>query len=305
MLILRKQKQLLKKVINRTPLPVWYAFDGDLASLRKKIGLYFKFSPSKRIDYSDEIAFLNSEAQSGNLWSFVFPYSFVFNYDYRTVQVHKDEANGLFYVVHKGKRLYYSRKHRTEIEVRHAYNGISVEQDERSPHCYTDENFNVEANDVVVDIGAAEGNFALDVIEKASLIYIIEPDNDWIEALDATFKPWANKVRIINKYASDTDSDNCISLSGMLGDNPVNFIKMDVGGAEVRIIRSAEKILNGNASVKLAVCTYHRKEDAGATKKVLAELGFSYSFTNGYMLYIHNNLTSPYFRKTLVRARKG
>ncbi len=302
--MLRKQKQLLKKVVNRTPLPAWYAFDGDLTSLRKKIGLYFEFAPSKRKEHADEIAFLNSEAKPGNHWSFLFPYSFVFNYDHRSVQVHRDESIGLFYVIHKGKRLYYSRRYSSEVEVQHAYNGISVEQDERSPHCYTDEEFYVEEGDVVVDVGAAEGNFSLDVIEKASVVYIVEPDSDWIEALNATFRPWKSKVRIINKYASDTDNDTYVSLSGILGDNPVNFIKMDVGGAEAKIITSSEKLLNANPSVKLALCTYHRKGDADATEKILARLGFSYRFTDGYMLYLHTNLTPPYFRRTLVRARK-
>ncbi|MBE0677043.1 MAG: hypothetical protein IH591_20490 [Bacteroidales bacterium] len=302
--ILRKQKQFLKRVINRSPLHAWYSSGHDLASLRRKINLYFKFSPSIRMTFSDEIAFLNSDALLSNHWSFLFPYSFVFKYDHLSVKVHKDEADGLFYVIHNGRRLYYSRIYRTEEAVQHAYNGISIEQDERSPHCYTDDKFCVEQNDAVVDIGAAEGNFSLDVIEKARVIYIIEPDSDWIEALNATFRPWKDKVRIINKFAAENDSENCISLAGLLGDNPVNFIKMDVGGAEAAIIRSSEGLLTRNASVKLAVCTYHRKEDAKTTEKALTDLGFTWSYTNGYMLYVHTNLTPPYFRKTLLRAQK-
>lgn len=303
--ILRKQKQFMKGILNRLPLPSWYTSGIDLASLRRKINLWFKFSPSNRINYSDEIDFLNSEASLSNHWSFLFPYSYVFKYDHKSVKVHKDDVDGLFYVIHNGRRLYYNKTYRTEEAVQHAYNGISIEQDERSPHCYTDEKFFVEENDMVVDIGAAEGNFSLDVIEKAGLIYIIEPDSDWIEALNATFRPWKDKVRIINKFAAETDSENCVSLAVLLGDNPVNFIKMDVGGAEAAILRSSERLLNLNPSVKLAVCTYHRKEDAEVTEKILTDLGFTWSFTNGYMLYVHNNLTPPYFRKTLIRAQKG
>jgi hypothetical protein len=302
--ILRKQKQFLKRLINLSPLPAWYSSGGDLTSLRRKINLYFKFSPSKRRNLWDEIAFLHSEALISNHWSFLFPYPFVFKYDHKSVKVEKDEANGLFYVIHNGRRLYYSRIYRTEEAVQHAYSGISIEQDERSPHCYMDEKFRVEENDVVVDIGAAEGNFSLDVIDKARTVYIIEPDSDWIEALNATFNPWKDKVHIVNKFAAENDSENCVSLSGLLGDNPVNFIKMDVGGAEAAIIRSSESLLSRNASVKLAVCTYHRKEDAETTEKTLTDLGFNYSFTTGYMLYVHTNLTPPYFRKTLIRARK-
>jgi hypothetical protein len=165
--------------------------------------------------------------------------------------------------------------------------------------------FCVGENDTVVDIGAAEGNFALDVIEKAGMIWIIEPDSDWAEALKATFRPWENKVRIINKFASDTDGGDNITLNGLLGENGVDFIKMDVGGAEASIIRSSEKLLEKNPSVRLAVCTYHRKNDAADCEKILTSLGFNCSFTEGYMLYAFTNLTAPFFRKTLIRARKA
>jgi len=303
--ILKKQKQLFKKTINRSPIPIWFPLGRDLESLNRKINLFLKFSPSERINFSEETAFLNSEAVLTDHWSYIFPYSFVKKYDYKTVDVKKDDANGLFYVMHNGRRLYYNRRYRTEEAVKQAYNGISIEQDERSPHCYMNEKFRVEENDAVLDIGAAEGNFSLDVIDRASIIYIVEPDIDWVEALNATFRPWKDKVRIINKFAAETDSDNCISLSGLLGENPVNFIKMDVGGAEAGIIRSSESLLNRNASVKLAVCTYHRKEDAETTEKTLTDLGFTYTFTDGYMLYIYSKLTPPYFRKALIRAQKG
>lgn len=262
------------------------------------------FSPSARQNFSEESAFLNTDALLTNHWSYIFPYSFAHKYDYRSVDVHKDETNGLFYVIHNGRKLYYNRRFHTAESVQKAYNGISIEQDEKSPHCYMDEKFRVEANDTVMDIGAAEGNFSLDVIDRAGIIYIIEPDIDWVEALNATFTPWKDKVKIINKFAAETDSDNCISLSGLLGDNPVNFIKMDVGGAEAGIIRSSESLLNRNAAVKLAVCTYHRKEDAQTSEKTLTDLGFTYSFTDGYMLYIYSKLTPPYFRKALIRAHK-
>ncbi len=302
--ITRKLKQLLKKTVNRSPLPVWYSYGNDLAALRRKINLWIRLSPSNRKNFANEISFLNSNALLSEHWTFLFPYSFVFKYDHKSVRVNRDNDNGLFYVMHNGRRLYYSRSFLTETAVQHAYNGISIEQDDKSPHRYTNEKFFVGENETVLDIGAAEGNFALDVVERAGMVYIIEPDKDWIEALKATFRPWKDKVHIINKFASDTDSENCISLAGLLGNNPVNFIKMDVGGAEERIIISAERILRDNSAVRLAICTYHRKKDAETTVRTLAALGFTWSFTNGYMLYVHNNLTPPYFRKTLIRAQK-
>lgn len=300
----RKLKQYLKKALNLTPLPVWYALDEDLASLRRKINFYLALSPSRLNIYSRERDFLNSSSSISNHWSYVFPYPFVYEYAGKGADVHLDETNGLFYVMHNGKRLYYSRKYRTEADVRHAYDGICLEQDRRSPHCYMNDLFGVRENDTVLDIGAAEGNFALDVTDKAGMIWIIEPDSDWAEALKATFRPWENKVRIINKFASDTDGGECVTLDGLLGESRVDFIKMDVGGAEAGIIRSSASLLAKNPTVKLAVCTYHRKRDAADCEEILSSLGFSCSFTEGYMLYAFTNLTAPFFRKTLLRAQK-
>jgi len=305
MQIMKKLKRGLKKALNLTPFPVWYATDGDLASLRRKINFYLALSPSRRTLYSGEQAFLNTSASTGNHWSFVLPYPFVYEYAGKNADVHKDETNGLFYVMHNGKRLYYSRKYRTEAEVRLAWEGICLEQDQRSPHCYTNESFGVRENDTVIDIGAAEGNFALDVVEKAGMIWIIEPDSDWVEALQATFRPWENKVRIINRFASDTDGGEYITLNSLLGENGVDFIKMDVGGAEPGIIRSSERLLAKNPGVKLAVCTYHRKNDAADCEKILSSFGFNCSFTEGYMLYAFTGLSAPFFRKTIIRAQKA
>ncbi len=300
----KKLKLLLKKAANLTPLPVWYASGSDLYSLRRKINFFLLFSPSYRKIFSGEKDFLNRDARLSDHSSFLFPYPFVFNYTDRPAEVHTDPENGLFYVIHDGKKLYYSRKFRTETEVRNAYNGILMEQDENSPHCYMNNSFRVRENDTVVDIGAAEGNFSLDVIEQAGMVYIVEPDPDWIEALQATFSPWANKVRIIKKFVSDADSGDYVTLTGLLGKNRVDFIKMDVGGAESRIISSSRELFEWNPAVRLAVCTYHRKKDAEATVRVLTGLGFNYTFTDGYMLYLFGNLTPPYFRKTLIRAEK-
>lgn len=301
---LKKLKLFLKKAANLTPFPVWYAYGGDLSSLRRKINFFLFFSPSQRRIFSGEKDFLNRNASISDHSSFLFPYPFVFNYTDKPAEVYTDPENGLFYVMHDGKRLYYSRKFSTETEVRNAYNGISMEQDENSPHCYMSDRFSVRENDTVVDIGAAEGNFSLDVIEKAGMVYIIEPDPDWIEALEATFRPWTDRVKIISKFVSDVDSGDNITLSGLLGESRVDFIKMDVGGAESRIISSSQELLDRNPAVRLAVCTYHREKDADTTVRVLTSLGFSCTFTGGYMLYVFSNLAPPYFRKTLIRAEK-
>jgi hypothetical protein len=300
-------KLLLKikfaKIFNPLPIPVFLVY-GDLKFLKRKINNYTKLFPSKMKAFSDEIDFLNYNADTNNPKSFTFPYSYVFEYDYNKIKVFRDNLNGLFYVIHQGKRLYYTRKFQSENEVKESYNNVLIEQAEKSPHDYINDNFRVEENDIVLDIGAEAGNFSLEIVEIASKLYIIEPDIDWIEALNKTFDPWKEKVRIINKFVSNIDNDKCITLESILGENHVNFIKMDVEGMEPIIIKNSEKILINNTKIKLAICCYHKKDDAKTIEKLLTGFNFKCSLSDGYMLYIHNYLTPPYFRKGLIRAQK-
>lgn len=304
-IIPNKQKQFVKSYFyNHSPFRFDFRQDKNLNSLKRKINLYFLIFPLKRKAFIKEINFLNKKAKLSHSFSFIFPYSFVFDYDLDHINVQKDDARGLYYVIHMGKRLYYSKDYKSELAVKENYACLSIEQDKKSPHRYLDEYFNVEENDVVIDIGAAEGNFSLEVVERVSTLYIFETNLNWIEALNATFEPWKEKVHIINKYISNIDNDKCATLSSLFKDSTINFIKMDVEGAEVLILKNLETILAYNSTLKLALCTYHRKNDANVIIEILTHNKFHYSFSNGYMLFIYSILTPPYFRKGLVRAQK-
>jgi phospholipid N-methyltransferase len=301
-----RQKMVLKKFIYRLrPFIFNIDIDNNLDILTNKINLYFFFFPFKRKKFIREIDFLNHKAKANHPSSFVFPYTFVFDYDLERVKVFKDDKKGLYYVIHKGKRLYYSRGFHSEAEVKNHYHCISIEQDENSPHRYIHENFNVEENDVVIDIGAAEGNFSLEIVERAKTLYIFETDISWIEALNATFEPWKGKVHIINKFISNINNDKCATLDSLLGSVSVNFIKMDVEGSEGLILEGSKKILRDNRSLRLALCTYHNNNDANKIEKTLLKNKFDCSFSNGYMLFIYHKLTPPYFRRGLMRAQKN
>ena len=102
------------------------------------------------------------------------------------------------YVIQDGKKLYF-KKRWSKQRIRRAYSDLSREQDPDSPHRYLSDSFYPEINDEIADIGAAEGNFSLSVIEKVRKIYLIENDPEWTEALNATFAPWKEKVDIIRK----------------------------------------------------------------------------------------------------------
>jgi len=258
--------------------------------------------PKRKKLFKNELSYIMEKATEKQLHSFVIPYPFVENYLSEKIQVYKDDDNGLYYVIHQGKRLYYSRDYSTESAVRENYNYILIEQDADSPHSYISECFTVNQNDTVFDIGAAEGNFSLDVVERVSSLYLFETNEKWVEALQATFKPWEHKVHIINKYVCNSDSNTDISLNNFMGLHSVDFIKMDVEGAEVNILRDIQNLIKENRGVKFAVCTYHNHSDAKIIEHIFTECGYKHTYSSGYMLFIHSKLRPPYFRRGLIRA---
>jgi len=50
------------------------------------------------------------------------------------------------------------------------------------------------------------------VVNKASFIYLFEPDHEWAEALKYTFEKWKDKVQIVPKFVSYTSEFNSISI---------------------------------------------------------------------------------------------
>ncbi|MDR1524917.1 MAG: FkbM family methyltransferase [Tannerella sp.] len=234
----------------------------------------------------------------------VFPYSYTEKYKPEDVIVYLDAEKEMCYVLQDGKRLYF-KKGWNEKKVQAYYNGLLIEQDAASPHRYETGDFHVCEGDVVVDAGVAEGNFALSVIEKVEKIYLFEVDKAWITALEATFAPWKEKVVIVNKYVSDNDEENCITLDTFFGNENIDFIKADIEGAEPLLVVGATTILSAQTPLKVALCTYHTQNDAETLRKMLSEKGFCAEFSKGYMLFVYDKyLAPPYLRRALIRAAK-
>ena len=267
--------------------------------LKRKIIRFLKKDPH----YNDpEIAEIVGFLKRNHLTEF--PYDFVKRYDFKKIIVHTDLDNGLKYVLHDNKRLYFARV-LSEDTIRRAYTGLLRDQDIDSPHRYETPDFHVNEGDVVVDAGSAEGNFALSVVEKVKKIYLFEVNEHWIEALKATFAPWKDKVEIVCKYVSDNDGDNCVALDTFFGKDKIDFIKADIEGAELALVKGSRNILSGNDKLKVILCTYHNADDAQQLESMLTESGFKTEFSKGYMIFRHDRtLDEPYLRKGLIRGRK-
>lgn len=278
-----------------------YLFNKHLENLKKNIlNHYEKFETSEiNEDKKAALAFLKNNKFS------IFPGEYSLKYKQEDVDVSIDKDNGLLYVIHNGKRLYFKRSWNEE-RIKAAYNFLLIEQDTQSPHRYLTPDFFVDNNDIVIDAGAAEGNFSLSVVEKASKIFIIEADEGWIEAIKATFEPWKEKVIILNKFVSDKTIGEFIKLDTLLQQTTtINFIKADVEGAERQLLEGCENIFKTQQKLRAAICCYHNQQDEEIFSKYMSNKGFKVEHSNGYMIYLEDkNFGAPYLRRGLIRATK-
>ena len=252
-----------------------------------------------------EIDYLKREG-----WA-AFPYARLRQLD--SVEAGREAANGLPYVVHRGRRLYFPRNWSAQ-RAESVYRGY-VEDEcllgggyrERAPHQYQTDEFCVREGDVVLDIGAAEGLFALDVAEKAGRLYLFECDPAWKLPLAATFAPFGDKVCIVNKRVGCGSSRHEIRLDAFLNREAGRrfFLKMDIEGAESVVVEACRDFLIREAQVRLCCCTYHRQHDAERLETLLKGMGYQTAFSEGYVLFSRDrDLAKPYFRRGMIRAEK-
>jgi hypothetical protein len=234
----------------------------------------------------------------------VFNYSFVEKYKAESIFISLE--NGLYYTIHNGKKLFFSKDYDTEQKAREYYLSLIIEQDINSPHRYLTESFQVPNAAIVIDAGAAEGIFSLDIIDKVKRIYMFEPEKSWVEALNYTFKMYKDKVTIINKCVSNYKDDETTTLDDSIEEGKIDFIKMDIEGEEYYALQGAEKLLTSSPNVKCDICTYHQEFAYAAIKSELEKLGFYIAHSKGYMWYIEhfNIMRPPVLRRGLIRAEK-
>lgn len=209
-------------------------------------------------------------------------YLFRHEYDNFHVDVLLDSSNGLHYVLHEEKRLYFHRKFDVN-KISRMYKALVMEQDIRSAHHYFDSLSEIEGK-TFLDIGSAEGFTSLEVVELVDKIYLFECDENWIEALNATFAPWKEKVCIINKYINDLNDERNQTLDDFLQDkfNDKLFLKMDIEGAERRALAGATSLFINATSLEYAICSYHLADDEKVIASFLDKYNCSYRIQRGY-----------------------
>lgn len=210
---------------------------------------------------------------------------YLFRHEYLnlTVQIETDPVNGLTYVLHHGKKLYFPGNMESG-KIRGLYKALVMEQDIRSPHHYLDSPEEVKGR-TFLDIGSAEGLVSLDIVEWVDKIYLFECDLAWIEALKATFAPWKDKVFIVNKYISDVDDDKNQTLDHFLEDKSREnlFLKMDIEGAERKALKGGAKLFAEVKDLKYAICSYHLRDDEKVISEFLSGYAHEYRIQRGYV----------------------
>lgn len=233
-----------------------------------------------------------------------YPYLFTDQYKAGRIQVFTDPLSSLNYVRHNGYPLYFKRGWGND-RIRRAYATLCCEQHDGSPHCYRSPGFGIQKGDIMADVGSAEGIFSLNHVEDASHIYLFETDEGWIEALNATFSPWAGKVTVVNRYVSDRNSDKEVTLDDYFAQKQVNFVKADVEGAESALLKGGADILSRPEVRRLAITTYHKPNDAVELWESVSQLGFKPRFTHGYMIFTgFGKPERPYLRRGVIQAEK-
>jgi len=268
-------------------------------TLRKKILKHFSSLPEREVndEQREVLKFLENNPVK------IFPYPFYDTYSPDNIEVFYDNEKGMRYVLQEGKKLYFKRRW-GEKRIKRAYSDLVREQDVRSPHRYLTDSFTVSNDDIIADIGAAEGNFSLSVIEKVTKICLFEYDPEWTEALRATFAPWAEKVEIINKFVSDHNDESHIRFDTFFEErNDINFLKIDVDGAESIVLDSCNNVFKTGSTFKVALCTYHKNNDETDFTHLMEEHGFKVTPSEGYMIhYYDKKIKAPYLRRGLIRA---
>lgn len=187
--------------------------------------------------------------------------------------------------------MYYPKDYRfIERDGNYYVAGVLGEQSAGSPHLYVKGEHNVKDGDCVLDAGVCEGNFALRYIDIASHIYLFEMDPVWLEPLKYTFRDYENKVTIVNRAVSDKTSNNTCRIDDIVLNHKVDFIKMDVEGAELSAISGAEETFYKN-NIRASICCYHRYQDETEIRRKLKNYGYKTNVSTGYMLFLHSDDT--------------
>lgn len=171
----------------------------------------------------------------------------------------------------------------------------------------------IEEKDRVVDAGAYPGEFSIYAAKNGAEVIAIEPDPQNAKELRENIRlnGLADKVDVVEKGLWDQKATKKMERDVQFGlgskvkdggklvieldtlDNlcsdygPIDLVKMDIEGAEMKALKGAEKVIE-NAAPEFAIATYHTDEDGKKTcfrvEEILKNRG--YSTETGYKRHL-------------------
>ena len=200
--------------------------------------------------------------------------------------VYRDQENHP-YILFENKRMYFPDNYKFfKVDGKEFIDDILYEHKEGSPHQYIRESGEIEQDSVIVDAGVCEGNFALRYIDKAKKVYLIEADDEWMDALKRTFQPYRDKVVFCQKFLTRYDSANTITLDSLVTEK-IDFLKMDIEGAEIDALLGGRRVLQ-RSNARCAVCSYHKQNDEENIRFLLESYGYSTQTSKGYIFFAYD-----------------
>lgn len=131
-----------------------------------------------------------------------------------------------------------------------------------------------------INFGAFDGDTIFHYINngcKYKRIYAVEGDVERSKKLmeNITLLPleFGNKIQIVNQYFGYKES----TVDDYFADCRITYINMDIEGAEVDVIRSAQNVIRKNRPV-MAICVYHKKDDLIVIPDMICKMVDQYSF---------------------------
>lgn len=233
----------------------------------------------------------------------VFPYAFADKYKSLPCEVYVED--GYPYVLHNGKRLY-GPQDTNKADWKDYYIGLLCEQDSESPHRCMKKERMVTSEDVVADVGDAEGIFALDIIEKVRKVYLFECSERWIIPLQKTFAPWKDKVEFVHKFVSDKTQGDKVAFDDFFAGRKITFVKADIEGAE-RLMLIGGKDSFEKKIKQCLLCCYHLHDDAEIITCILKDYGYNCEENSGYMIFKYDShgLAIPFLRRGVLYGRRN
>jgi FkbM family methyltransferase len=176
-----------------------------------------------------------------------------------------------------------------ECSIDGIYQVTSETFDKDDWHYYQKEHTEVMPGEVLLDIGAAEGLFSLTVANLCERILLVEPNDYFVKSLNCTFAPYKDKVSIFNVAVGAENGEIVFNSDSLIGritpgntfgakkplkkiddliDIPITYLKADLEGFEIEMLRGAEKTIRANRP-KIAITAYHKENDTNEIISVI------------------------------------